>query len=118
MVVSIKKTEVLNFYPKSVQEIKSSKYPKFILKFTSESCPPCRKLQAWLETEYKPTALVPIFHIKGSDGQEDVMNTLCTMYNIRTVPQMIFTDSSLTPLDTVSGFREDKIVELIQKHFS
>lgn len=109
-----------HIYPKSVAEIRSTQYSKIILKFSMTTCGPCKVMDKWLDKECKPNVVVPVYHLisDGEDaGNRDAAETLGSMYNVRMVPRVIFTDASLTCLDSITGWDKKKMEELIKKHF-
>lgn len=109
--------KIVNIHEFTIGEMKKSSYPKMIIKFSSEQCPPCKRLQKWLQDEYKPVGVIPIYHVSVDNDQNEECKTLGTMYSVRSIPFLVFTDKTLTVLDSITGFDKSKIEELINKHF-
>lgn len=118
MVVNNSTPKIIEAYPTSLQQMKKSGYSKMVMKFSSERCPPCRQLQQWLST-YTPPASFPLFQFKSeNEDQTDVMSTLCSMYDVSSIPRVVFVDSNLNVLDSIVGYRPDEFDKLVKKHFS
>lgn len=116
-IVDKENPKIIEFYPKSIEEIKKSGYSKMILKFSTERCPPCNRLAAWLE-QYAPQKDVPLFNLKSNNGQDEVMQFLCAMFNVQSVPRLIVVDASLNVLESMVGFNAEETDKLIKRHFS
>lgn len=118
------KPELIYLPFNSIDSIKSSKYQKMLLKFSTTRCPPCHNMKKWLETEFKPEGVVPIFNLVLDDqdlteDQEKALTTLQTIFNIVSVPTLVVVDRTLDAKnsDSVSGFSPEGTAKFINKHF-
>lgn len=111
-----KKQGIVVEVPKALSDLRESRHKKFILKFSTKTCPPCKRMKEWLESSFQPEGTVPIYEIH-ADEDNDVSSCLCTMYNVTAVPQLVVTDRTLSSIDISKGFDPHKTAEFINKHF-
>ena len=112
-------SNIKHIYPESVEDIRNTKCPKIIIKFSKEHCGPCKMLSKWLD-EYKSSEVIPVYNLavdSENAKNQDAAMTLAAMYGVRSLPRVIFTNASLEPLDSIVGWNEEKMEELLKKHF-
>jgi len=103
--------------PKTLDEIRSMNYEKFIIKFSKSRCPPCKQFQSWLESgEHTPHKQVPIISISlDNPDQLDVANYFRELYTFNCVPYVVFTNKQFKIISEQSGFQPDIFVNNINK---
>lgn len=115
--IQSKKPEIIDIHPTSINDIRKSSYPVFVIKFSSVRCAPCKDLELWLKQTYKPKTEIPIYHVNVDKNDGDMVNTLCTLYNVMSVPRIIITDGSLKSRDSFIGFDRGRVESLLDAHF-
>lgn len=110
--------KIVDLYPQSIDEIRNGPHSKFVLKFSSAHCPPCRQMESWLKDAYAPKGVVVIYHIKVDDRDSAMVETLCGMFSVMAVPRLIFTDKSLKPIKSVIGFKQQEISGFLDDYFT
>ncbi len=113
------KTGLKLIKPLTLSEITESPYEKFIIKFGAEYCPPCKKLNSFLESKsFTPSKLVPIYMLQIEDeSQKDFTETLAKHFNCRSIPYCIVSDTSLNDLAHLVGFERTKFIKFVENNF-
>lgn len=116
-----KNGKVIQIHPKTLSEITESEHSRFIIKFSSQGCPPCRAFQEWLDAgNLKPKNDVTIYHVlvglQDSD-QADVALELRRVFLFRGVPHFVFTDRTLEPKKTITGWKQQEFEQAVSEYF-
>lgn len=116
---SPKSAKLIQVSPTALSEITGSEYSKFIIKFSSDACPPCRAFQDWLDSgEFKPEKDVVIYKIKLRDeSQDEVAQDLRKRFTFRSIPYCVFTDRSLSTKKTLVGWNQQDFEQAVSEYF-
>lgn len=108
---------VVQIWPESLMEITEATPEKFMIKFSSDACVPCRKLQNLIDTEkLGNTGEMHLFQVKV--GDTEIYGDLRRFFKFRTLPFCVVTNKSLDCIETMSGFTEQPVFEaFVRRHF-
>lgn len=107
-------SEISLVYPKSISDFKQYESGCHILKFNTDSCPPCKMLHSWLESkEYKPKKNVNVICINlSSPEQTDIALYLRDKLTpFRGVPHLVVYNDGVE-VDESTGFSKEKFMKM------
>lgn len=104
------KNEIFDF--ESNQEWKYEGKNPSILKFTASWCQPCKQIQPILEELNEEYEDINFYTIDVEEQQE-----LSSMFNIKSVPSILFIPVDDKPQMMVGGVNKDKFKEVISEIF-
>lgn len=107
-------TAIENIVPKSAKDVTETACTKYVVKFSSVKCGPCRALSLWLKSEYSAKEAIPIYNV---DVEDSNMDALCGYYNVQSIPRTVFVDKNTDKTDSVVGFRPSEIGRLLDRYF-
>lgn len=105
--------------PKTREEFEAIKYETFVIKFSTTTCPPCRRFHSWLETEYNPgNKTVPVVSIVlDSPEQSNVSKYLRQMFEFNSIPYIVFTNKNFINIRDFAGFDSDLFIRHVNEIF-
>jgi len=117
MTTSEEDRTIVQVWPESLIDITEAVPDKFMIKFSSDNCVPCQKLQKLLDDcSVGNLKKMHVFQIKVGDAR--IYADLRRFFKFRTLPFCVVTNKSLDCIETMCGFTEaTAFEEFVQRHF-